>query len=370
MICFAHEKSPLPSSPVMLDRLEAVLDRELAESIREGLLSPAQHGGVAIGVVQGGRRLILTYGEGRSDGLYEIGSVTKTFTGLILAQMVEQGLVDLSTPVRELLPAGTVVIPSSGRELTLLDLSGHHSGLPRMPANFSPADLFNPYADYDATLLYAFIGQQGVAILPNVPFVYSNLGVGLLGQALANRAGKPYPLLLHEKVISPLGMHDTSIRLSPAPQARFVQGYSADHRPAHPWDFDALAGAGAIRSTAHDMLTYLEAYLHPDRLPSSVKVFPNGSTLAASIAASCVLHGGAGPGMHIGLNWFYSDNAGAYWHNGGTGGFSSYARFNQNQDYAFVVLCNTASNSFTDTSGIRIAQQFEGNPANPVQNWR
>lgn len=370
MICFAHEKSPLPSSPVMLDRLEAVLDRELAESIREGLLSPAQHGGVAIGVVQGGRRLILTYGEGRSDGLYEIGSVTKTFTGLILAQMVEQGLVDLSTPVRELLPAGTVVIPSSGRELTLLDLSGHHSGLPRMPANFSPADLFNPYADYDATLLYAFIGQQGVAILPNVPFVYSNLGVGLLGQALANRAGKPYPLLLHEKVISPLGMHDTSIRLSPAPQARFVQGYSADHRPAHPWDFDALAGAGAIRSTAHDMLTYLEAYLHPDRLPSSVKVFPNGSTLAASIAASCVLHGGAGPGMHIGLNWFYSDNAGAYWHNGGTGGFSSYARFNQNQDYAFVVLCNTASNSFTDTLGIRIAQQFEGNPANPVQNWR
>jgi len=370
VICFAHEKSPLPSSPVMLDRLEAVLDRELAESIREGLLSPAQHGGVAIGVVQGGRRLILTYGEGRSDGLYEIGSVTKTFTGLILAQMVEQGLVDLSTPVRELLPAGTVVIPSSGRELTLLDLSGHHSGLPRMPANFSPADLFNPYADYDATLLYAFIGQQGVAILPNVPFVYSNLGVGLLGQALANRAGKPYPLLLHEKVISPLGMHDTSIRLSPAPQARFVQGYSADHRPAHPWDFDALAGAGAIRSTAHDMLTYLEAYLHPDRLPSSVKVFPNGSTLAASIAASCVLHGGAGPGMHIGLNWFYSDNAGAYWHNGGTGGFSSYARFNQNQDYAFVVLCNTASNSFTDTLGIRIAQQFEGNPANPVQNWR
>ena len=78
MICFAHEKGPLPSSFVMLDRLEAVLDRELAESIREGSLSPAQHGGVAIGVVQGGRRLILTYGEGRSDGLYEIGSVTKT----------------------------------------------------------------------------------------------------------------------------------------------------------------------------------------------------------------------------------------------------------------------------------------------------
>jgi D-alanyl-D-alanine-carboxypeptidase/D-alanyl-D-alanine-endopeptidase len=347
---------------MMLDGLKAVLDRELAESIRDGLLSPAQHGGVAIGVVQGGRRLILTYGEGRSDGLYEIGSVTKTFTGLILAQMVEQGQVDLNTPVRELLPAGTVAIPSSGRELTLLDLSSQHSGLPRMPANFSPADLFNPYADYDAKLLYAFMGQQGVAILPDVPFFYSNLGVGLLGQALANRAGKPYPLLLHEKVTSPLGMHDTAIQLSPVLQARFVQGYGADHRPAHPWDLDALAGAGAIRSTANDMLTYLEAYLHPDRLPSFVRISPDGSTLSASIAASRILHGEAGPGMHIALNWLYNDNAGAYWHNGGTGGFSSYARFNQNQDYAFVVLCNTASNSFTDTLGIRIAQRFEGKP--------
>ena len=284
--------------------------------------------------------------------------------------MVEQGLVELSTPVRELLPAGTVARPFSGRELTLLDLSSQHSGLPRMPANFNPADPFNPYADDDAQLLYAFMGHQGVAILPHVPFVYSNLGVGLLGQALANCAGKPYPLLLHEKVTSPLGMHDTSIKLSHAHQARFVQGYSPDHRPAHPWDLDALAGAGAIRSTAHDMLTYLESYLHPDRLPSSVKAFPDGSTLAASIAASCVLHGEAGPGMHIGLNWFYNDSAGAYWHNGGTGGFSSYAQFNQNQDYALIVLCNTASNSFTDTLGIRIAQQFEGKPANPVQNWR
>ena len=349
--------------PVTIDGLKAVLDRDLAQSIGSGLLSPAQHGGVVVGVIQGGKRLILTYGEGRPDGVYEVGSITKTFTGLILAQMVEQGNVNLDTPVRELLPAGTVANRGSGKELTLLDLSSQHSGLPRMPTNFKPADPQNPYADYDAKQLYAFMKQQGVAMAPDAPFVYSNLGVGLLGQALANRAGKTYSELLQEEVTGPLGMNETAIRLSPSFQARFVQGYNARHSPAHAWDLDALAGAGGIRSTANDMLTYLEAQLHPDKLPASVTASTNGRTLPASIAAAHVLHGEAGPGMHIALNWFHNDSGGGYWHNGGTGGYSSYARFDPEKDYAFVVLCNTAPNGFADSLGTHIEQRFEGKQA-------
>ncbi len=356
-----------PASP---DGLKAVLDRDLAESVRSGLLSPAQRGGVVIGVVRGGKRVVLSYGEGRADALYEIGSITKTFTGLILAQMVEQRQVQLDTPVRELLPPGTVAKPASGRELTLVDLSSQHSGLPRLPGNFHPADPQNPYADYDAKLLYAFMRQQGVGIAADASFVYSNLGVGLLGQALANRAGKPYPQLLRDEILAPLGMNNTAVALTPGLQARLAQGYDAEHHPVHSWELQALAGAGGIRSTAGDMLTYLAAQLHPDRLPAEAASVFEGKTLPSAIQASHVLHGEAGPGMHIALNWFHYDNRAGFWHNGETGGFTSFARFSPDGDYALVVLCNTASNGFADALGIHIAQRLEGKPALSIKDQR
>lgn len=111
------------------------------------------------------------------------GSITKTFTGLILAQMVAQKRARLDEPVRELLPQGTVAKPATGGEITLLDLSDQHSGLPRVPDNLKPAQPTNPYADYDSKALYAWVSAHGVALPSNTPFGYSNLGVGLLGQA-------------------------------------------------------------------------------------------------------------------------------------------------------------------------------------------
>lgn len=349
--------------PVAVDALGAVLDHDLEEVTQKGLLSPAQHGGVTIGVVMGGKRVVLTYGEGRADALYEIGSITKTFTGLMLAQMVEQGQVRLDTPVRELLPPGTVTKPTSGREITLLDLSSQRSGLPRIPGNFHPANPRNPYADYDAKALYAFMGEQGVAVAPDASFLYSNLGAGLLGQALANRAGKTYTELLHEQVTAPLGMKYTAVALTPALRDRFAQGYNGDHQPAHAWDLDALVGAGGIRSTADDTLTYLQAQLHPEQLHETAKATVAGQTLPAAIEASHVLHGEAWPGMHIALNWFHMDDGLGFWHGGGTGGFSSYALFNPERDYAVVVLCNTAPNGFVERLGANVAQRIEGKQA-------
>ena len=340
-----------------------MLDRDLAGSVRSGLLSPAQQGGVTIGILKGSKRLILTYGAARPDGVYEIGSIRKTLTGLILAQMVEQCQVSLQMPVRDLLPPGTLAEPSSGRELTLLDLSSQHSGLPRMPANFHLADPENPYADYTPKLLYAWFGEQGAAVPPGAPFVYSNVGMGLLGQALADKAGKSYGELLHDGVTGPLGMSDTVVAMLPTLQARFVQGHTADHRPAHSWDFDALAGAGGIRSTAGDMLTYLAAQLHPEQLATTGSAASQGRTLPAAIKASHTLHGEALPGTHIGVNWFSNDSGTGFWHNGATGGFSSYAQFNPSEDYALVVLCNTALNGFTDSLGLHISQRLEGRPA-------
>jgi CubicO group peptidase (beta-lactamase class C family) len=277
--------------------------------------------------------------------------------------MVQQGTVRLDEPVRELLPAGTVAKPASGAEITLLDLSDQHSGLPRMPDNFHPADAANPYADYDPKLLYEFIGKHGVALPPNAPFLYSNVGVGLLGQALADRAHMSYADLLHEQVTGPLGMFDTGIVLKPEMKARFIDGHDGQHHPAHAWDLDALAGAGGIRSTAADMLTFVEAQLHPENLPKTALASPQGKTLPAALAACHVIHADIGPGMHIALNWLRNDETGSYWHNGATGGYSSYVLFNPQKDFGVVVLTNTsisAEGSFADRLGEHVAQRLSG----------
>ncbi|MGC2299472.1 MAG: serine hydrolase, partial [Acidobacteriaceae bacterium] len=241
-------------APVDADGLQAVLDRDFAGALKSGELAPSTGGGVSIAVVEHGVRRVFSYGAAKPDSIFEIGSITKTFTGLILSQMVEQGKVKFDEPVRGLLPPGTVEKPA-GAEITLLDLATQHSGLPRMPDNFKPVDGENPYADYHAADLYAYLAKHGVAKPDKTEFLYSNLGFGLLGQALSVRAAKPYPALLQEEVLGPLGMRDTSIALTAAQQARFIPGHTADHKPAHAWDLDAFAGAGAIRSTAPDMLT-------------------------------------------------------------------------------------------------------------------
>ena len=357
---------PEPTSPpVALADLKAALDADMVPVLKDGALAPDTGGGVTIGVIQHGERRIFSYGTAKPDSVFEIGSITKTFTATILAQMVEQGKVKIDEPVRELLPPGTVAKPATGAEIRLLDLSDQHSGLPRMPDNFHPADPANPYADYDSKLLYAFVGKQGVALPENAPFGYSNLGVGLLGQALADRAGVPYPTLLRDEVLAPLAMHDTTIVMTPALQARFIQGHDGEHKPAHAWDLDALAGAGGIRSTAADMLNYLEAQLHPEKLPTSALATANGKTLPDAIKMTHEIRADVGNGMHIGLNWFRYDDTGSYWHNGGTGGFSSYAVFNPEKDFAVVVLSCTSpeGDTFADKLGMHIAQRLTGLPA-------
>ncbi|WP_158794514.1 serine hydrolase [Granulicella sp. L60] len=356
--------------PADATTIRAILDKDLAAALSSGALAPSTNAGVTIGVLAHGKRTIFTYGTAKPDSVFEIGSISKTFTGLLLAQMVEQKSVQLNEPVRDLLPPGTVAKPASGSEITLLDLSDQHSGLPRMPDNFAPADTTNPYADYDSKLLYADIAHHGVSIAPGAPFGYSNLGVGLLGSALANRANLPYNDLLHQQITGPLNMTDTSVVLSPSMRSRLIQGHDAAHNSARPWDLDALAGAGGIRSTAADMLTYLEAQLHPNQLPATAASTPQGKTLPAAILASHTIHADVPPGMHIALNWFRADATGNFWHNGATGGYSSFALFNPDKDFAFIVLFNTtiSDKSFADRLGQHIAQRLAGDPAVSLAN--
>jgi serine-type D-Ala-D-Ala carboxypeptidase/endopeptidase len=338
--------------PVSVADMKAVLTRDLEQQLTSGKLAPGAPFGLAIGVVRKGERSVFTFGTAKTDSLFEIGSITKTFTGLALAQMIEQGKVKPETTVRELLPAGIVKKPE-GAEITLIDLTAQDSGLPRLPDNMTPADVNNPYVDYDAAKLYAFMGKHGVARPADAKFLYSNLGVGLLGHALSLRAGKPYAQLIKEEITDPLGMKDTVITLPPSQQSRFIQGYSADRRAVHSWELDALAGAGAIRSTAGDMVTYLEAQLHPEKAPARLR---------AAIVRSQTIQGDTPMGK-IAFNWLQNARNGDFLHDGGTAGFSSFAFFNPKEDFGAIVLVNTGPappQPFATLVGMHIRQRFGG----------
>jgi CubicO group peptidase (beta-lactamase class C family) len=348
--------------PVKAADIEQVLKKDLAEALATGSLASANGEGLAIAVSKDGERHVFGVGAAKPDSLFEIGSITKTFTGLILAQMVEQKRVKLDDPVRELLPPGTVAKPE-GAEIRLLDLATQHSGLPRMPTNFHPKYPENPYVDYAATDLYAFVAKQGVAKSADPVFLYSNLGFGLLGNALAAKAGISYEALLKEEVTGPLALQDTAIKLSDAQQARFLPGHNAQHRPAHAWDLDALAGAGAIRSTAGDMLRYMEANLHPEALAAGTGF---AGTLPAAVKMQHELRADSLPGMKIGLAWLWNTDEQVFWHNGGTGGYGSYAFFGAKCDCAVVVLSNEApgaQGSLADRVGQHLFQRLQGLPA-------
>jgi CubicO group peptidase (beta-lactamase class C family) len=335
-------------APVSAANLKPVLDRDLIPArTGTGALAPAR-AGVAIGVLDHGERQVLAYGAAEPNSIFEIGSITKTFTGLVLARMVEEGRVRLDEPVRELLPPGLVAKPQ-GEEIALLDLATHHSGLPQIPDNLRANE------DYSVEKLYAYIGKHGVGKPAAADFLYSNLGFGLLGQALANRAGIAYRFLVQEEVTGPLGMSDTVVYLSEEKQTRVIRGYDNSRRSPLPWDQAGLAGAGALHSTAGDMLTYLDAQLHPGKF----------ETLSAAIAQSHQIHADAGPSGRIALAWAYDADLGFYWHNGATSGFSSYAFFYPKGDNAGVVLVNSTPGifSFADQLGAHIGQRLAGVPA-------
>jgi CubicO group peptidase (beta-lactamase class C family) len=341
--------------PAGAAEIKAIMDRDLLQPLAVGAMAPGTGAGLVIGVSQHGTRSILAYGAAKEDSIFELGSISKTFTGLMLARMIEQGTVRLDEPVRDLLPPDTVGKPP-GAEITLLDLVTHHSGLPGMPANLNINGQPNPGADYHAGDLYAYLKRHGVAKLPDIAFSYSNLGFGLLGQALADRAGTTYRDLLRQEITAPLGMPDTAVSLAPELEGRLIQAYDRHHQPIAAWNLDALAGAGAVRSTAGDMLTWLEANLHPEKLPAD---------LAAAIRNSHVVRANVAAGMRIAFAWIQDESDGAYWHNGLISGYTSYAFFRPQRDDAGIVLFNNLPEavSFSDLVGRHIRQRLAGEPA-------
>jgi CubicO group peptidase (beta-lactamase class C family) len=333
---------------ILLTRVDA---QKQADALVAGIVSPEGRQVVAYGKREANDRPELN-----GDTVFEIGSITKVFTSLVLIDMVQRGEVSLDDPVVKYLPAGTRVPERAGRQITLRDLSTQTSGLPRLPDNLHPQNVANPYADYSTEQLYAFLSGYTLTRDIGEKFEYSNLGVGLLGQALSRRASTNYETMVTARILQPLGMKDTGIALSAGQQARLTPGHDAALKPVANWDLPTLAGAGALRSTANDLLTFLAANLGLVKTP-----------LAAAMAAEVQPRTPTGtPNLEIAYGWFVLSRNGKtiFWHNGGTGGYRSFIGYDPAAKRGVVVLSNTSTSGGVDDIGYHLLD-----PAVPLASF-
>jgi serine-type D-Ala-D-Ala carboxypeptidase/endopeptidase len=307
--------------------------------------------GIVVGVIEPTGRRVVAYGTTKTgekrpvdgDTVFEIGSVTKVFTSLLLADMVQRGEVALTDPVAKYLPPEVKVPERGGRQITLEDLATHTSGLPRLPSNLAPKDPNNPYADYSVEQLYQFLSSYQLTREIGAQYEYSNLGGGLLGHALARRAGMDYEELVRSRICEPLGMKSTGITLSSDMKTRLAGGHNQALESAANWDLPTLAGAGALRSTANDLLSFLAANLGYTK-----------SLLAPAMAAMLTVRRPTGvPGLEIALGWhiFSRDGHEIIWHNGGTGGYRTFIGCDLKRRIGVAVLSNAETPEGVDDIG-------------------
>ncbi|MGA3040892.1 MAG: serine hydrolase [Bryobacteraceae bacterium] len=340
----------MPLTVLSTDEIRGILVRRIDQQ--------RQVIGIVVGVTEpNGRRVVaygnLANGDPRTldgDTIFEIGSVSKVFTSLVLADMANRKEVALDDPAAKYVPEDVKMPERSGKSITLLDLSTHSSGLPPLPSNFNPKDPLNPYADYSVDDLYQFLSSYTLSRDPGSEFEYSNLGGGLLGHLLAYRAGTDYESLIGTRITRPLVMPDTGITLSSSMKQRMATGHNAMLAPVANWDLPTLAGAGALRSSANDMLTFLEALLGYKDSP-----------LAPAMKAMLEVRRPAGQ-TEIGLGWliYSTDGREIAWHNGGTGGFRSFVGYDPTERIGVVVLSNAGG---VDDIGLHLL-----NPKLPLVN--
>jgi CubicO group peptidase (beta-lactamase class C family) len=326
---------------VRLEAADALPPDAAVRAILKERVVSGRAAGIVVGILDAGGRRAVAYGDGPNgrpldgDTVFEIGSVTKVFTSALLTDMVRRGEVKLEDPVAKYLPETARAPSKNGKAIRLLDLATQTSGLPRLPGNMAPKDPKNPYADYTVERMYDFLSRYELPREPGEKYEYSNLGVGLLGHVLARRAGKSYEELLRERIFEPLGMKETAIVLTTELRARLAPGHDASGAAASNWDFLALAGAGALRSTVNDMLKFLAANLDPGdaALPAALRETHN------------VRRATGMPELDVGLGWhvFHRFGTDLVWHNGGTGGYHSWIGFVEKKRAAAVVLCNSSS---------------------------
>jgi D-alanyl-D-alanine-carboxypeptidase/D-alanyl-D-alanine-endopeptidase len=338
------EPSKTPSATVQ-DECVNLIPGSVRDLIRERV-DQGSNVGIVAGIVNPCGREVFSYGKTALTGgqavnentVFEMGSIGKVFTALLLADMVRVGEVSFDDPIELYLPSSVTAPTFNDRSITLIDLATHTSGLDIIPDNLAPANENNPYADYTVEQLYEALSSTSLDHEIGSQYEYSNLGMGLLGHILSLHSGMSYEELVVQRITNELGMPDTRVTLTPEMQSRLATGYR-EGEPFPLWDIPTLAGAGALRSTVQDMLTFLAANigLTESRLYAAMQLtheprFPVGST------------------MQVGLAWHMSQKGKIQIieHHGATGGYWGFAGFSYDTKTGVVVL----TNSFQDIDEI------------------
>lgn len=306
---------------------------------------------IAVGVIDSNGVHFYNYGKNKIENgknvdqetIYEIGSVSKVFTSLLLAEMIVEGKMKLDDPIEDYLP--NVKVPDyQGVKITFRHLATHNSGLSRLPDNLDLGeDPSNPYAHYDEKMLLDFLEKYKLLSEPGTKHEYSNLGAGLLGYILTKQSGMTLEELFYEKVGKRIFADNTKITLTEEQKEKLALGHSGGDVVPN-WDFqDALAGGGAFKSTVNEMLSFLFLQLNLNENERT-----NAIELTQELQADV--------DQKMGLGWhFYKENI--RWHNGGTGGYRSFCGIDLEKNRGVVVLSNSSYS--VDDLGLHLLDESE-----------
>lgn len=322
---------------------EALLERVISRAFEKG----ARKHSLVAGLIVDGKTTIRGYGRlskddarrPTADTVYEIGSLTKLFTALLLAIDIERGQLELEAKAATLFGKAWDLPSWRGQELTLLDLATHTSALPRMPRNIKPKNQLDPYSDYSEEQLRSALAKLMLIRPIGQRYLYSNLGFGLLGHGLAKRVGSTFESRVQSDICEPLGMTSTKSVLDASMKERFAPAHFANGLRSRPWTFDVLAPAGSLRSSMRDMLRF-----------AAVQVEPPKSPLGRAILATQLARRRAGKRMQVGLAWHLVEDervGTVLAHAGMTGGYASQIMVIPRKGMGIVLLTNEAKSAST-----------------------
>ena len=318
-----------------------LLDLKVDSIVTEYMQNPI-NAGLSVGIIQNGVTIFYHYGETNKESkktpnnatIYEIGSISKTFTGLLLAKAIEDKKIKLDDDIRKYLPALCNKLGYNNTPITINHLVTHTSRIPRVPENLEQQlsyDSLNPYKNYTKELVYQYLSTLQLDTIPGVIQEYSNTGMALLGIILEKVYNQSYESLIATYITIPLKMNNTLLNVLKLQKINFATGYDSKGLETPHWDLNDFAGAGGIKSTISDMTLFLNENLNETISyvrKSHTTLFKNTNKQATAFA------------------WHKEPTKNGntmIWHNGGTAGFTSFIGIIPNKKCGIVVLSNSGN---------------------------
>ena len=342
------------AAPALAQEASLPTDSTIASILVDRIERDQANVGIAVAVIENGQTRFVSHGTLTRDGsapvtehtIFEAGSITKLFTNLALAQLVNAGRIDLDAPITRYLPDGFELPQAPGQAITAFDLATHSAGLSGLPPDLLARGTDNPYSGYGAEGLQAWLASYALPRPIGERFEYNNAGTALLGLAIAHVTGADYADVITDTILAPLDMGETRLELTGSPlPAAMAQGHNGAREPVANWDFDVFAPAGALLTSSSDLIRFIAA--------ASGQAAPE---LAPAFDTMLARTRPVSDGTEIGLGWFITTTPGSQivWHNGMTGGYASFAGFDRRSGKGVVVLTNMAAQQGVNDIGMHI----------------